>query len=100
MDKKLKKLDPVWPCRLRGGADHEYSDISSIAQALKNLEDSINPMVTKAIENAEFHGIRLHQGISNLADGDCIFESVIDSVNTRDCFEESFDGKTCQGQRS
>ena len=92
MEKKLKKLDPVWPCRLRGGADSEKSDISTIAQALKNLDESISPMVTKAIANAEFHGIHLHQGVKNLANGDCIFESVIDSVNTRDCFEESFDG--------
>ena len=92
MEKKLKKLDPIWPCRLRGGADSEKSDISTIAQALKNLDESISPMVTKAIANAEFHGIHLHQGVKNLANGDCIFESVIDSVNTRDCFEESFDG--------
>ena len=49
-------------------------------------------MITKAIENAKFHGIHLRQGIKNLAKGDCIFESVIDSVNTRVCFEESFDG--------
>jgi hypothetical protein len=49
MDKKLKKLDPVWPYRLRGGADSEKSDISTIAKALKNLDESISPMVTKAI---------------------------------------------------
>ena len=72
MDKKLKKLDQVWPYRLRGGADPTDSDISSIAQALKNLDESSSPMVAKAIENAEFHGIHLHRGISNLADGDCI----------------------------
>ena len=92
MDKTLKKLNPVWPYRLRGGADYEDSDISTIAQDLKNLDDSISPMVTKAIKNAEFHGIHLRRGIKNLANGDCIFESVIDSVNTRDCFEESLDG--------
>ena len=52
MDKKLKKLDPVWAYRLRGGADDEDSDISTNAQNLKNLDESISPMVTKAIENA------------------------------------------------
>ena len=82
MDKKLKKVNPVWPYRLRGGADHEDSDILRIAQALKNLDESISPMVAKAIENAVFHGIHLRQGIKNIAKGDCIFESVIDSVNT------------------
>ena len=49
-------------------------------------------MVTKAIGNAAFHGIDLHHGVKNLANGDCLFESIVDSINTRDCFKESFDG--------
>ena len=49
-------------------------------------------MVTKAIGNAAFHGIDLHHGVKNLANGDCLFESILDSINTRDCFKESFDG--------
>ena len=47
-------------------------------------------MMTKAINIAEKHGIKVHAGIPNSADGNCIFESIIDSINRRDCFEETF----------
>jgi hypothetical protein len=85
--KKPPKEDDIRPYRLRGGADKEDTNHLKYAQALKNLEESISPMVTKAIENAAFHGIDLHHGVKNLANGDCLFESILDSINTRDCFK-------------
>ena len=79
------------PYRLRGGADAEHTQ-EGIAKTLQNLDESISPMIKKAVENAQFHGINLYQGVKNLANGDCIFESVIDSINTRACFEETLNG--------
>jgi hypothetical protein len=49
-------------------------------------------MLDRAIENAKLHGIDLHPGVSNLANGNCAFETVIDSINTRSCFPETYDG--------
>ena len=49
-------------------------------------------MVKKAIKNAEAHGINLYHGVGNLANGDCAFESIIDSISTRPCFGETYDG--------
>ena len=74
-------------------ADNEDTNLLNIVESLENKEESITPiMVTKAIENAAFHGIHLSHGVKNLDNGDCLFESIIDSINTRDCFQESFDG--------
>ena len=49
-------------------------------------------MVNKAIENAKFHNINLYHGVPNMAGGNCAFESIIDNISTRQCFEEKFDG--------
>ena len=89
--KKHKEKQSFWPFRLSGGADNEDDDQISIEQ-LGNREQSVSPMVKKAIKNAEIHGINLHHGVRNLANGNCAFESVLDSINTRTCFEDSFDG--------
>ena len=64
-----------WTVRLSGGSK---TDIE-------------NPIVEKAVSNAKAHGINLHAGVKNLANGNCAFESIIDSINTRPSFEESFD---------
>ena len=45
-------------------------------------------MIERAIQNAKFHGINLFPGTKNPAQGDCIFESVIDNINMRHCFSE------------
>ena len=63
--------------RLRGGAD--------------NAKECNPEMVNVAIENAAGHGISLHQGVPNLGNGNCIFESVMDNISTRQCFNEVFD---------
>ena len=60
--------------RLRGGAGAGRTQI-----------------IQKAVENASSHGIRLHAGVENLANGNCAFEAVIDSINTRSSFEETLD---------
>ena len=65
--------------RLRGGANND--------------KQSTQSMVDIAIQNAARHGIGLHQGVPNLANGNCIFESIIDNISTRGCFKESFDGE-------
>ena len=49
-------------------------------------------MVDRAICNAKAHGIGVHLGVQNLANGNCAFETILDSINTRDCFIDSFDG--------
>ena len=83
---------PIWPYRLRGGADRNLINEDNIEQSLLNIEESISPMVKTAIQNAEIHGIHLKHGVRNLANGDCAFETVLDSINTRTCFGETFDG--------
>ena len=87
--KKMKQTKQShWKYRLRGGATEE----DDIGQSLHNLKESVEPMVRRAISNAMFHGINLHHGVPNLANGNCAFEATIDSINTRSCFEETFDG--------
>ena len=49
-------------------------------------------IITRAIANAYSHGINVHSGVKNLANGNCAFESIIDSINTRPDFEEVLDG--------
>ena len=47
-------------------------------------------LITKrAVENAKAHGINLHAGVQNLGNGNCLFESIIDSINTRRVFQEN-----------
>jgi hypothetical protein len=49
-------------------------------------------MVNMAISCAKSHGINVHRGVVNMGNGNCAFETMIDSINTRTCFEETFDG--------
>ena len=90
--KKQKMKQPFWPYRLTGGAVDEVDDQINIEQYLETLKVSSSPMIKKAIENAEFHDIHLYRGVSNMANGNCAFESIIDSISTRPCFGESLDG--------
>ena len=62
--------------RLRGGAKEKGKHTA---------------IIEVAIENAAHHGINLHAGVGNLANGNCLFEAVIDSINIRDCFNEHLD---------
>ena len=55
-------------------------------------ESKLPAMVSIAIENAASHGIKLHAGVLNLADGNCAFEACIDSLSMRTCFQEIYDG--------
>ena len=57
-----------------------------------NLSESVKPMVDTAIANARFHGINLHHGVPNLANGDCAIEAIADNISTRPCFGEVFNG--------
>ena len=74
--RKQRKVNTPRPCRLRGGAG----------------DDGYDFMIERAISNAMIHGINLQAGVRNLADGNCAFETVIDSINTRECFNETLDG--------
>ena len=69
-----------WPVRMRGGANSHENKIDA-------------PIIERGIANAKAHGIDVHAGVKNLANGNCAFESVLDSINTRECFEETFDGE-------
>ena len=53
--------------RLRGGARN----------------DKAKQIVDRAIANGKIHGINLHPGVENLGNGNCAFECVLDSINTR-----------------
>ena len=41
----------------------------------------------KGIRNAKMHGINVSADEPNKGEGDCLFESVIDNINHRDCFK-------------
>ena len=72
--KKERKTSQSTLIRFRGGADRvNYSDRS---------------MIEEAVVIAGKHGINVHCS-PNSADGNCIFESVIDSLNRRRCFQET-----------
>ena len=58
--------------RVRGGVKH----------------GSIPLMIRQAIESANKHGIKLVPGVRNNADGNCQYESVINNINHRPCFEQ------------
>ena len=90
---KLKKQEPrkLWQFRLRGGAKDKREEIP-LMQSLQNLEESVMPMVSRAISCANSHGINVHRGVANLANGDCAFETMIDGISTRSCFGESYQG--------
>ena len=76
LKKRKKSAAKVWPYRLKGGAgDQESSSI-----------------IERAIINAKGHNINFHAGVRNLANGNCAFETIIDSINTRKCFKETLDG--------
>ena len=73
-----KSLGKLCPVRLRGGAKID---------GVEELPD----IIERAIGNAKAHGINIHVGVRNLANGNCAFETVIDSINTRDSFSDIFD---------
>ena len=65
-----------------------------------NLPCSSPPMVEIAILNAKFHGIDLHHGVPNLANGDCAIEAVTDNISTRPEFNETFCGASEVNRRN
>ena len=71
---KCNRKKIVLPIRLRGGAGVP------------------NSMIEKATANAAAHGIKIHAGSKTPGDGNCIFASVLDNLNTRDSFDEWYDG--------
>ena len=74
--KKKKENDTrKFPIRLRGGANSEPGN-----------------MIERAIENAKAHGINIHAGVQNLGNGNCVFESIIDSINMRSIYQETIEG--------
>ena len=63
------------------------SSTAAIASLLKN-ERTI--MISRAIISAKKHGIKLIHGSSNPGTGDCAFESIIQNINNRPCFQVKF----------
>ena len=45
----------------------------------------------KTIDIAKKHGISLNADLPNPGKGDCLFDSVVDNVNHRDCFQENLE---------
>ena len=71
--KQIKKTS--FPIRLRGGAQSE--DFS---------------MIQRAMANAAAHDIEILPGTKTSGDGNCIFSSILDNINTREAFSQSYDG--------
>ena len=57
----------------------------------KRSKNSYAEMILEAIENASKLGIQMCHPFLNSANGNCAFEGVIDNINSRSCFEESYD---------
>ena len=74
--RKKKTKNNLLNLRLRGGARTENK--------LK--------IVKNGVSNGKIHGINLHPGVENLGNGNCAFECVIDSINTREAFDDMYDG--------
>ncbi|XP_035292059.1 uncharacterized protein LOC118237448 isoform X1 [Anguilla anguilla] len=49
-----------------------------------------NSIFQTTISIAEQHGIQLRSGNPNKAKGNCLYESIIDNINARECFPELF----------
>ena len=49
-------------------------------------------MIEKAIANAKAHDINVTAGDRTPGDGNCIFESILNNINTRDNFSETYNG--------
>ena len=47
-------------------------------------------MLLNAMENASKFGIQMYHPYLNSANGNCAFEGVIDNINSRPCFQESY----------
>ena len=62
--------------RLRGGSNKESHEIPLI--------------FSQAIASAKKHGIKLKPGKLNNAAGDCVFESTLNNINSRECFAVKF----------
>ena len=73
-NQKHKKAKSI-PIRLRGGA-----------------HNGDHPMIQRAIANAEAHDINVKAGNETLGDGNCIITSVLDNLNIRDSFQDSYEG--------
>ena len=73
---KKKTRNNLLNLRLRGGA---------------RTENKLQ-IVKKGVSNGQIHGINLHPGVENLGNGNCAFECVIDSINTREAFDDTYDG--------
>ena len=56
----------------------------------ENAQNEYEKMISKAIENASKLGIDVYHPHFNSANGNCAFESVIDNINSRPCFDESY----------
>ena len=47
-------------------------------------------MIERAIINAQYHGINLCPSKKIPGDGDCVFNSILDNINSRSCFVEHY----------
>jgi hypothetical protein len=66
---------------------HQENKSSDVAiKHLLSQEKSL--MISRAIESANKHGIKLKHGSANPGLGDCAFEAVIQNNNDRQCFRE------------
>ena len=78
----------------------KYSKGTSLPRVRGGANDDPESLIIKrAVENAKAHGINVHAGVLNLGNGNCVFESIIDSINTRSSFHETIDGTPDEWRR-
>ena len=76
---------------MRGGSKKEGICRSYSEAVLRGGSGEEGILVKKAIDVGKKHGINLKPGTKNKADGNCLYESVIDNIILRDCFTEELD---------
>ena len=59
-----------------------------VIESLFEKEKSL--MISRTIFSGKKHGVNLKHGSSNPGTGDCAFESIIQNINDRPCFQEKF----------
>ena len=68
-------------------SQHQVTSTSDVAiKQLLGQEKTL--MISRAIENARKHGIKLEHGSPNPGVGDCAFEAIVQNNNDRHCFRE------------
>ena len=100
-EKKFEKMYPSVNKNCNNSKKKSVKNVENLSSSMFGNEDVPVPcrggaknekdVFVKSIDIAKKHGISLSADKSNPGKGDCLFESIIDNVNHRDCFQESLE---------